>query len=282
MMRAKAFNPQVFLEILCYCFLGGLMLYLVRSGRYLSYVTPRMKPYLYFMAIVMLLWVCVSLFRLFRPQYRVRSAHCFILVIPIMLLLLPHKTLSASDISANYMGGNTFSMQQQPSSQNTMEAVEDILPTDSIGEDNINMQMDASDEIPWVDLPGLDEAKKKITVSNDDFGIWMMEIYMHMEKYQGYSIEMTGSVFKDSEFFKEDEFVPGRQMMSCCIADLSIAGILCRYEGASQLEQDAWVTVEGILSIGQYEYDGYQYDEPQIQVSRIVPAEPVEGFVYPF
>ncbi len=44
-MRAKAFNPQIFLEFLCYSVFAGLMLYLAGSGKYLSYVTPRMAPF---------------------------------------------------------------------------------------------------------------------------------------------------------------------------------------------------------------------------------------------
>ncbi|MDR2606439.1 MAG: DUF1980 domain-containing protein, partial [Oscillospiraceae bacterium] len=100
--QPKAFNPQIFLEFLCYSIFGNLMLYLVRSGAYLSYVTPRMKPYLYFTAIIMLIWACIGLSRLFRPQHKVRSNHCFVLAIPILLLLLPHSPISLADISGSY------------------------------------------------------------------------------------------------------------------------------------------------------------------------------------
>ena len=51
--RIRAFNPQALLESLCCGFFAGLLAYLVRSEKYLSYVTPRMKPYLYFSAVVM-------------------------------------------------------------------------------------------------------------------------------------------------------------------------------------------------------------------------------------
>lgn len=283
-MRAKSFNSQIFLEILCYCFFGALMLYLVNSGKYLSYVTPRMAPYLYFTAIVMLIWAFISFFRMFRPQHKVRSTHCFILAIPILLLILPHNPLDISDISTSYIVGNTFSEQKDKYNmkQNSIEPKEPILPTEPIEDITTDMEIDSSSKDHSIDLPGLDEANKKITVSNDDFGIWLSEIYINIEKYQGYTIEMTGSVFKDPEIFKEDEFVPSRHMMSCCVADLALVGLLCKYEKASQLEQDSWVTVEGTLSIRQAEYHGEKYDEPQIQVTKIVPAETVEGFVYPY
>ena len=75
------------------------MLYLVRSGRYLSYVTPKLAPYLCFSAAVMVVWALSSLGRMFRIQYRKHIAHCFVLAIPLLLLLLPHDTVGLRDIS---------------------------------------------------------------------------------------------------------------------------------------------------------------------------------------
>lgn len=282
-MRAKAFNFQIFIEFLCYCIFAALMIYLVNSGTYLTYVTPRMKGYFYFTAIVMSLWACTGLFRLFTPQYKVRSGHCFILVIPMALLLLPRSSLSISDLSGNYVGGgNTFST---PPKSSGIES-EIIIPDEDpyiidnnlpIVEDPIGIE-DYNEQIA---LPGLDTENKKITVANEDFGDWLFEIYLNMEKYEGYTIEMTGFVFKDSEFFKDDEFVPARLMMSCCIADLSTAGILSKYDKAQELTPESWVTIEGTLFTGTYEYDGHEFEEPQINVTKVSPADPVEDYIYP-
>ncbi|MEG6520715.1 TIGR03943 family putative permease subunit [Desulfotomaculum sp. 1211_IL3151] len=298
-MRARAFNPQIFLEFLCYCSFGALMLYLASSGKYLSYVTPRMKPYLCFTAIVMLIWACVSLFRLFRPQHKVRSSHCFVLAIPVLLLLLPHSPLSTSDLSGNYLGGNTFSGQvsqygapkkQAPPDNAGSEGatstptedplLEDTVPTDPLDTTIPGKQSDLPDGDHLSRLPGLDAVNKKITVSNDDFGLWLSEIYTSMDKYEGYTVVMTGFVFKDPETLKENEFVPARLMMSCCVADLAPAGLLCKYDKASELKKDSWVMVEGTIFIGQYDYDGRKYNDPQIRVTKITPAEAVEGYVY--
>jgi putative membrane protein len=273
------------------------MLYLASSGKYLSYVTPRMEPYLYFTAIVMGIWALAGLGRMFRPQYKIRSAHCFVLAIPILLLLLPHTPLSAADLSGNYIGGNTFSKQSGQSSYSTPQKQSPAGGSDSnasSGASNDSAQSgagsadDPSAATPppknesSAALPGLDAAHKKITVSNDDFSLWLSEFYMNMEKYEGYTVVMTGFVFKDSKMLKEDEFVPARLMMSCCVADLAPAGLLCKYDKASELEAKSWVTVEGALFIGQYEYDGEKYEEPQINVTKITPAEAVEGYIYPY
>ncbi len=71
-------------------------------------------------------------------------------------------------------------------------------------------------------------------------------------------------------------------MMSCCVADLAPAGLLCKYDKAPELEADSWVTVEGTFFIAEYEYGGAPYNDPQISVTKITPAEEVEGYVYPY
>lgn len=318
-MRVRAFNPQIFLEVLCYGSFGGVMLYLVSSGKYLSYVTPRMKPYLCFSAAVMLIWACVGLSRLFRPQHRVRSVHCFVLAIPVLLLLLPHSPLSASDLTGDYTGGSTFSGQgsqygtprkQTPSGDAVLppatsapteapvestagptdappagtgndSAQEEVHPTESPDPADPNAQS-ASAGDDSVNLPGLDRAKKKIVVSNDSFGMWLSQIYLNMKKYEGYTVVITGYVFKDPEVLEEGEFVPARLMMSCCVADLAPAGLVCQYDKVAELKKDSWVTVEGTLFIGRREYYGQVYDDPQIKVKKITPAKAVEGYVYPY
>ncbi|ACL18117.1 TIGR03943 family putative permease subunit [Desulfitobacterium hafniense] len=287
-MPAKAFNPQIFLEFLCYCVFGGLIFYLVSSEKYLTYVTPRLKPYLYFTSIVMGVWALTALGRLFRPQHKLRSAHCFVLVIPIVLLLLPHAPVSASNLSGNYIGGSAFSNrsgQSALSMQNDLSiTIEDASsPEDKVQAEIIQEPLAGLPAGAYVsELPGLDMGNKRITVAHEDFSMWLTEMYTNIEKYQGYTVVMTGFVFNDPEFLKEDEFVPARLMMSCCVGDLAPAGILCKYDQADQLQAESWVTVEGTLTLGQHEYDGVLSDEPQIRVTKITPAEAVEGYIYPY
>ncbi|HWQ71855.1 MAG TPA: TIGR03943 family protein [Desulfitobacteriaceae bacterium] len=321
--RVRVLNLQVFLEFVCYVTFAVLIFYLVSSGQYQSYVTPKMAPYFYFTAAVMIIWALGGLSRLFRPQHKTRAAHCFVLAIPIILLLLPPTPINTSDLPAGYLSGNTLAGQPEKSSYNTPKGQEPLnnsnfsgaasTPTDdqSPGDNNA----DIADNTPSTDTPvpanntvvpsgttvsdtqtdiqdiqedesaanlaGLDVKNKKITVANDDFGLWLSAIYEDMEKYKGYTVIMTGYVYRDPEFTKSNEFVAARLMMSCCVADLAPTGLICRYDKASELKKDSWVTVEGTLFIGQYEYDGQKYDDPQLIVTKITPTEKVEGYIYP-
>jgi putative membrane protein len=294
--RARVLNPQVFLELLCYAVFSVLTFYLMYSGKYLTYVTPRMAPYLYFTAVVMLLWAFTGVFRLFRPGNRVRVAHCFVPVIPILLILLPHSPLSAADLSYNYAGGGSFSGSaakpaaavSSPQNASPPEAGADYgaaqsSPGAGLPEPPVSnaAPFDASDDDDFEDVyvPETDASDKPvIEVGDDEFYSWLDELYMNLDMYVGRRIAMTGFVFKDPEVLGADEFVPARLGMTCCVADLVPYGLVCKYNGTGELTPDEWVRVVGVIQAGVYE----GMEEPQIAVTSIEPAEPVEGYIYPF
>ena len=327
-MRTKEFNSQVFLELACYVVFAAALLYLIASGRYLSYVTPRMKPYLFFAAVVMLLWAALSVSGLFTPQYRKRTAHCFVLAIPVLLLLLPHGEIGLSNLTGStglitgsalngppapgdngggapvlLDGGDKTEPSGTPSTPTaaaptpagtppsspeeiappvtTAQGAPEVPETPAVsapasGAPGVYMSTDVYGEP--LELHGYDEANRTVTVSDEEFYPWLSEFFMHLEAFDGFQVTMTGAVYKDPEFFAENEFVPARLMMSCCVADLAPTGIVCNYDKVSELAADSWITVTGTLYKGQYEGN----EEPQIKVASIAPAEPVEGYLYPF
>ncbi|MDR2664661.1 MAG: TIGR03943 family protein [Oscillospiraceae bacterium] len=258
--KPGAFSPQTFLETLIYAGFGCVLIYLVASGEYLRYLTPKMKPYLCFAAIVMLVWTCSGALRLGKTRGRARCAHCFALAVPILLILLPHRAMDASDVSFGYI-----SAAPNVSPQTIAEPADSAAPTPA-----------PSPAAPG--LSGLDEANRSITVNDTEYYLWIMEIYDNLDKYEGYEFSVTGFVFKDPSLMSDGEFVPARLMMSCCVADLVSCGIICRYDGAGELENDSWVTVKGVIERGEY----MGYEEARIVVSSVSPAAPIEDYVYSY
>ena len=342
-MRKKAINIQVLLESACYLIFAAMLLYLVFSGGYLRYVTPRMKPYLLLAAAVMLLWALLSLPGLFAPQYRKRTAHCFVLVIPALLLFLPHGEMGISNLSGSTslltgsaltapggQGGGpgvptvvsplrtappaesapgatsapTASPAPEvpaagPTAAPSAPPVASVAPANP-GENNASAALppaattSPADDAPRptapdgymstdlfdapVELHGYDAAQRTVTVSSEEFDGWLNEFFMNADHFLGFQVTMTGAVYKDPASFAADEFVPARLMMSCCVADLAPTGLVCSYEQAAGLESDTWLTVTGTLFIGQYEGQ----EVPKLKITAIAPADPVEGYIYPY
>ncbi|MDR2180671.1 MAG: TIGR03943 family protein [Synergistaceae bacterium] len=291
-VRPKLLNAQAFLESLCCFSFSVSTLYLVTSGQYLAYVTPRMKPYLYFTAAVMLLWSWTGLGR--PPQHKTRSAHCLVLALPILLLLLPHGPLSTSDLSYAFArGGGARSGDSTPGGPDISEIGDlpdlsaipdpsDILDPSDIPDLSELLSGESppvpQDSVASAALSGLDASAKRITISDGEFYPWLEEMFMNPDTYAGYAVKMTGFVLKDPELLQPDEFVPARLVMSCCVADLLPYGMICKYEKTEELQNDTWVTVEGVIHIT--EENGYR--EPQARITAITPAAAIEGYIYPF
>jgi putative membrane protein len=204
----------------------------------------------------MLVWASISFGRIKKLQHGTKSAYLFVLALPLMLLFLPHSAITATTSTQNYVGGSTNS-------------------TNSISSGYVSSQNSNK-------LSGLDTVNKRITVENEDFGKWINQIYMEPDAYYGYTLQMTGFVYKDTQYMAQDEFVTARLMMNCCSADLAPSGLYCKYDKASSLKKESWVTIEGTLFKGQYEYAGQIYDDPQLQITKVTKTNEVKGYVYPY
>lgn len=104
MLKGKGSNLQVLTECCCYLIFGYLLFRLTYSGEYLNYVTPRMKPYLYGMSALMLLWTVLEGRNLLTPQYKANLSRSFVFIIPILLLAVRPAAPGGSSMIQNYDG----------------------------------------------------------------------------------------------------------------------------------------------------------------------------------
>ncbi|MBS5788663.1 MAG: TIGR03943 family protein [Clostridioides difficile] len=282
-MKNKELNYQVLIEISCYVVFFIVMLHLVYTGKYLYYVTSKMKPYLLYIMVVMLIWIIFSVRNLYRPQYRKRVNHCFVLILPILLLVLPHGSVSVDNLSTKLINGNplksnTNIRENSKSLRQDSKGLNKKNNIDTVAKEGSGKYVTSNAFGEEILLHGYDEENKMIAVSHEEFSQWFNEIYMNIDKYVGYKISIKGFVYKDLESMDEDEFVPARLMMTCCVADLSPCGFICKYSKASKLEADSWVTVEGTIS----KKEKNSAEDPQIDVNKISSADPTEDYIYPY
>jgi putative membrane protein len=95
--------------------------------------------------------------------------------------------------------------------------------------------------------------------------------------FAGEPANVVGFVFRD-ERFGEDRFMVTRFVVSCCVADANVAGMVVRWPGAAELEADQWVEVRGVLEPGQF--DGQTV--PTLAAQSVTPVEvPQQPYLYP-
>lgn len=295
-LRGKGLNLEALVESLCYLIFGIMLLRLTLTGAYLSYVTPRMKPYLIGLSVLMLFWALVNGKNIVRPKYKSRVKRCLVLIIPILLLAVPPSSLAAgamvkgvsgSNLTAPSGGGGIKSEEtvQSPEeyayyTQDDLEKPQDDLEKqEEVLEESQNQEVGTSSNDETRALPpglnGLDQEAKTITISDEDFSPWVTEFGTNPEKYDGYTVIMKGFVYLDLDEKKENEFALVRLSMWCCSADLSPMGLITEYKGSITPKENDWITVTGTLKVE----DGYAV----LKAEKMENAEkPLEEYVYPF
>lgn len=81
-----------------------------------------------------------------------------------------------------------------------------------------------------------------LTLEDEDYGIWYLDIQEHPERYVGKTITYKAQAMTGMKL-PRGCFVPGRNAMTCCAEDIRFFGFLCRYERARALRKGEWITV---------------------------------------
>lgn len=125
------------------------------------------------------------------------------------------------------------------------------------------------------DLP-YDVNAPVIRIEPEDFGLWYFDCMDVPSRYEGKTVEFTGMVLKSPEFPK-NYFVPGRMAMTCCEADMTFIGYVCKSKEARKLETKQWVRVKAKVA---YEFwQDYGEKGPVLYAESVEPAEKIKGYV---
>ena len=126
---------------------------------------------------------------------------------------------------------------------------------------------DNIDEVLDEDLP-YDVNADLIVVGDDDFGIFYLDALDNQERYEGKRVTFTGMVYKNFKFQRND-FVPGRQVMTCCAEDVQFLGFPCKYEG--EIKDKTWVKISAKIS--EEYFEGYKGKGPMLTAISLEPCK---------
>lgn len=235
-----------FVESLMLLFLATMIAIVTFSGKYTLFTTPRAFVYL-IIAIVMLtiLALCAACgwFTISaRDAFRMLVA----LAVPALLIIIPLQTMqeNGSDGFDRYAGGRAIAISRS-----------------------------------YKTLPGLNRNARNITVKNDDFGLWYDEIDHNFSTYKGYTITLTGFVSRDSTL-GANQFRVSRQLMSCCILDMSPFGLVAEDFSVKKFTEHEWVSVHARIDRGSIGISGHERSGVVLRVISIREAQAPTGYFY--
>jgi uncharacterized repeat protein (TIGR03943 family) len=97
------------------------------------------------------------------------------------------------------------------------------------------------------------------------------------QAFAGEPAQVVGFVFRD-ERFAEDQFMVTRFVVSCCVADANVAGLVVRWPDATTLSDDQWVEVSGTLQHGVLGEEVL----PVLAAQTVMPVDPPQQpYLYP-
>jgi uncharacterized repeat protein (TIGR03943 family) len=95
--------------------------------------------------------------------------------------------------------------------------------------------------------------------------------------HAGDPARVTGFVFRD-ERFGADQFMVTRFVVSCCVADANVAGLVVRWPQATELPADQWVEVTGTIQAGALDGENL----PLLAADTVTPVDvPQQPYLYP-
>jgi uncharacterized repeat protein (TIGR03943 family) len=92
------------------------------------------------------------------------------------------------------------------------------------------------DELPF------DIEADVIEIGDEDFGIWYLDASEDPKKYAGKTVRFTAQVCQTPRV-GQNQFVPGRFAMTCCVDDIQFVGFPCKYDEAKKLAQRSWIKI---------------------------------------
>ena len=130
-------------------------------------------------------------------------------------------------------------------------------------------------EVSEADLP-YDMTADVIEIAPEAYGIWYIDCMDKPERYRGKVVEFTAMVLKSPEFPK-NYFVPGRMAMTCCEADMTFLGYVCKAREATNLKTRQWVRVRARIEYE--EWQDYGGVGPVLYGESVVPGERITDIV---
>lgn len=118
-----------------------------------------------------------------------------------------------------------------------------------------------------------------VEVEDKDYALWYRDITEEEAKYYGKTIKVKGRSLIGGGL-KDDEFVIGRHIMTCCVDDITFGGLVAKYEKSLTLQHGGWALITAEIKCEFNEMYGEK--GPVLYVKELEVAEPLEQDVATF
>ncbi|BFK81145.1 TIGR03943 family protein [Clostridium baratii] len=240
-------NKRELIDFIILFFITSIFYYLIIGDNIEIFLNPRMNKYIIFAFIIFIALTINQFFNAFTINtFRAvrRGALVFLLLILAFISLIYRNDLKKELVN------------------------EEINKEISYEEDNFNEIYKITERLNSENK----EDKNTIVLNGDNYTRIFPNIMENPNEFKGKKIKTEGLVYKSKEI--NNEFTIAREVMSCCVADVQIVGLMCEYDNSVDLKENEWVSVEGVMAV--------KDNKPVINVKEVIKLEkPKNSYIYP-
>lgn len=132
---------------------------------------------------------------------------------------------------------------------------------------------DIEDPLPF------DVESDNIVIEDNDYALFYRDIMEEPKKYDGKTVTFKGLAARNPKF-SEDVFALGRNVMTCCVDDITYCWFVCEKDGADQIPERSWFMAKAQIEVRKHKF--YKGKGPVLKIMEISPAAPPEKQVATF
>lgn len=132
---------------------------------------------------------------------------------------------------------------------------------------------DIEDPLPF------DVESDNIVIEDNDYALFYRDIMEEPKKYDGKTVTFKGLAARNPKF-SEDVFALGRNVMTCCVDDITYCWFVCEKDGAEQIPERSWFMAKAQIEVRKHKF--YKGKGPVLKIMEISPAAPPEKQVATF
>ncbi|AQM60307.1 TIGR03943 family putative permease subunit [Clostridium baratii] len=241
-------NKRELIYLIILFFITSIFYYLIIGDNIEIFLNPRMNKYIIFAFIIFVALTINQFFNAFTINtFRAvrRGALVFLVLILAFISLIYRNDLKKELVN------------------------EEINKEISYEEDNFNEIYKITERLNSENK----EDKNTIVLNSDNYTRIFPNIMENPNEFKSKKIKIEGLVYKSKEI-NNNEFTIAREVMSCCVADVQIVGLMCEYDNSVDLKENEWVSVEGVIDV--------KDNKPVINVKEVIKLEkPKNSYIYP-
>ena len=119
-------------------------------------------------------------------------------------------------------------------------------------------------------VSAFDLDRDMIDISDEDYGLWYVEIMDAPKMYEGKTVVFRAMMCKPPKYGRY--FTPGRFAMVCCAQDMNFLALACIGYDVSKIPEKTWVEVTATCRVEHWDPYGEE-PGPVLHVTSVVPCQ---------